>query len=148
MAAPTRPEDRLLAENFKTGLTAAASLDSLTIVTSNEANAATVRTLPLLGISVKRTADSLVIRDTSRGASSEFELAFELRLAYATTSSSTDAETLAGSVKAAVNAISSTYFTTSWTVVDALTWGAVDREFEDAVRIIRLNATCIGTFKI
>jgi hypothetical protein len=148
MAAPTRPEDRLLAENFKTGLTAAASLASLTIVTSNEANAATVRSLPLLGISVKRTGDSLIIRDPSRGAASEFELSFELRVAYPATSSATDAETLAGSIKTAVNTISSTYFTTSWTVVDALTWTAVEREFEDAVRIIRLTATCIGIFKI
>ena len=89
MAVPTRPEDRLLAENFKTGLTAAASLASLTIVTSNEANSATVRSLPLLGISVKRTGDSLIIRDPSRGAASEFELSFELRVAYPATSSAT-----------------------------------------------------------
>jgi hypothetical protein len=148
MAAPTRPEDRLLAENFKTGLTAAASLASLTIVTSNEANAATVRSLPLLGISVKRTGDSLIIRDPNRGAASEFELNFELRVAYPATSSATDAETLAGSIKTAVNTISSTYFTTNWTVVDALVWTAVEREFEEAVRIIRLTATCIGIFKI
>jgi len=32
--------------------------------------------------------------------------------------------------------------------VDALVWTAVEREFEDAVRIIRLTATCIGIFKI
>ena len=148
MATPTRPEDRLLAQNFKTGLSAAAALSSLTIVTSNEEASGGGRILPLLGISIKRTGDSLIIRDPNRGAASEFELTFELRVNYATSGSSTSAETLAGSIKNAVTNISSSYFTTNWTVVDALVWGAVEREWEDTVRVIRLNATCIGIFKI
>ena len=148
MTAPARPEDRILAENFKTGLLAALALSGIAIRTSNEEFDASSRPLPMLGISAKRTGDSLVIRDPSRGPASEFEISFEIRAAFAAPSSPLSAETLAGTVKTAVNTISSTDFTADWTVVDAFVWGAVEREFEEAVRTIRLNATCIGIFKI
>jgi hypothetical protein len=148
MTTPARPEDRILAENFKTGLQAALALSGLAIRTSNEEFDASARPLPMLGISAKRTGDSLIIRDPSRGPASEFEISFEIRAAFASPSSPLSAETIAGTVKTAVNTISSAYFSDDWTVVDAFVWGAVEREFEEAVRIIRLNATCIGIFKI